>query len=227
MTYDNINDYEVLSMVADNEEATEALFHKYKPLIIGLAKKIYNTNQNTGFDLNDLIQEGMIGFSTAINTFDENKDATFFTYAKTCIERRLISLIKSASRYKHQLLNESYYVEDLVHDNKELENLLEDNNSNPENRLIDSENTKELTKNIQKTLTPLESAVFELKISGFNYREIAEILGKDSKSIDNAISRIKTKVQKYLNKDWHTRSLSFILIMGESMRERGIATSII
>ncbi len=200
MNYDDINDYEVLSMVADNEDATELLFKKYKPLIVGLAKKIYNNNQNTGFDLNDLIQEGMIGFSTAINTFDENKDTTFFTYAKTCIERRLISLIKSASRLKHQILNESYSVEDLAQDNKSLENLLEDSTSNPENKIIDDENTNELIRNIQKQLTPLESAVFELKISGFTYREIADILDKDSKSIDNAISRIKTKVQKYLEK---------------------------
>lgn len=201
MNYDNINDYEILSMVADNEDATELLFKKYKPLIVGLAKKIYNNTQNTGFDLNDLIQEGMIGFSTAINTFDENKDTTFFTYAKTCIERRLISLIKSASRLKHQILNESYSVEDLAQDSKSLENLLEDSSSNPESKIIDDENTNELIKNIQKQLTHLESAVFELKISGFTYREIADILDKDSKSIDNAISRIKTKVQKYLYKD--------------------------
>ena len=199
MNYD-VNDYEILSIVADNEEATEVLFRKYQPLIIGLAKKIYSNTSNIGFDLNDLIQEGMIGFSTAINTFDDNKDTTFFTYAKTCIERRLYSLIKSASRYKHQLLNESYYVEDLVHDNQGIENLLEDSASNPEHKLIDNENAKELIKNIEKNLTALENAVFELKISGFNYREIAEILDKDSKSIDNAISRIKFKAQKYLNK---------------------------
>ena len=200
MIYDDINDYEVLSIVADNEEATELLFNKYKPLIIGLAKKVYGMAQNTGFDLNDLIQEGMIGFSTAINTFDESKDTTFFTYAKTCIERRLYSLIKSANRFKYQILNESYSVEDLANDNKSLENLLEDSTSNPENKLIDNENAKELIRNIQTQLTSLESAVFELKISGFTYREIAEILGKESKSIDNAISRIKAKVQKYLNK---------------------------
>lgn len=200
MNYDDINDYEVLSIVADNEEATELLFNKYKPLIIGLAKKVYGMAQNTGFDLNDLIQEGMIGFSTAINTFDESKDTTFFTYAKTCIERRLYSLIKSANRFKYQILNESYSVEDLANDNKSLENLLEDSTSNPENKLIDNENAKELIRNIQTQLTSLESAVFELKISGFTYREIAEILGKESKSIDNAISRIKAKVQKYLNK---------------------------
>lgn len=201
MNYDDINDYEILSVVADNEEATEILFEKYKPLIVGLAKKTYGLFQNNGFDLNDLIQEAMIGFSTAINTFDENKDATFFTYAKTCIERRLYSLLKSASRFKHSPLNESYSVEDLANDNKSIENLLEDNNSNPENRLIDDENTKELVKNIQRKLTNLESTVFELKISGFTYKEIAEILDKDSKSIDNAISRIKTKVQKYLSEN--------------------------
>lgn len=201
MNYDDINDYEILSVVADNEDATEMLFKKYRPLIVGLAKKTYGLFQNNGFDLNDLIQEAMIGFSTAINTFDENKDATFFTYAKTCIERRLYSLLKSASRFKHSLLNESYSVEDLASNKQSIDNLLEDNNSNPENRLIDDENTKELVKNIQKQLTNLESAVFELKISGFTYKEIAEILDKDSKSIDNAISRIKTKVQKYLNKD--------------------------
>ena len=200
MNYNNVNDYEILSLVDDNEEATEALFEKYKPLIVSLCKKMYKTNQNNGLDLNDLIQEGMIGFSTAISTFDDAKDTTFFTYAKTCIERRLISVVKSASRYKHQLLNESYFVEDLAYDNKSLENLLEDNNSNPENKLIDDENANELIKNIQKQLTSLERAVFELKISGFNYREIAEILDKDNKSIDNAISRIKAKVHNYLNK---------------------------
>ena len=201
MNYDDINDYEILSVVADNEDATEMLFKKYRPLIVGLAKKTYGLFQNNGFDLNDLIQEAMIGFSTAINTFDENKDATFFTYAKTCIERRLYSLLKSARRFKHSPLNESYSVEDLASNKQSIDNLLEDNNSNPENRLIDDENTKELVKNIQKQLTNLESAVFELRISGFTYKEIAEILDKDSKSIDNAISRIKTKVQKYLNKD--------------------------
>lgn len=201
MKYDNINDYEILSIVSDNEQATETLFNKYKPLIVGIAKKIYATNQTSGFDLNDLIQEGMIGFNTAINTFDENKDTTFFTYAKTCIERRMYTLIRSITRYKYQLLNESYYVEDLVNNNKDLENLLKDSTSNPEYQIIDNENTKDLIKNIQKTLTNLESAVFELKISGFNYKEIADILDKDSKSIDNAISRIKIKVNNFLNKD--------------------------
>ncbi len=200
MNYNDVNDYEIISLIADNEEATEVLYEKYRPLIVGLAKKIYNKKQNTGIDLNDLIQEGMIGFSIAINTFDEHKEATFFTYAKTCIERRLISTIKSANRIKYQLLNESCSVEDLATDSKSLENLLKDFDSNPENQLIDEENAKEIIKKLRKHLTALESAVFELRISGFSYLEIANILNKDTKSIDNAFSRIKTKAQKYLKK---------------------------
>ena len=201
MRYDEINDYEVLSMVADNEDATEILFKKYRPLLMGIAKKFYNLFKNTGYDFNDLVQEAMIAFSSAINTFDEKKDALFFTYAKTCVERRLYSLIKSSSRNKYQLLNESFSVDLLADDAKSLENLLEDSASDPENRLIENENIKEIIKNIEKSLTDLECVVFELKISGFNYKEIAEILDKDSKAIDNAIRRIKIKAKNYLNND--------------------------
>ena len=143
----------------------------------------------------------MIAFSSAINTFDEKKDALFFTYAKTCVERRLYSLIKSSSRNKYQLLNESFSVDLLADDAKSLENLLEDSASDPENRLMENENIKEIIKNIEKSLTDVECEVFELKISGFNYKEIAEILDKDSKAIDNAIRRIKIKAKNYLNND--------------------------
>ena len=201
MSYDEINDYEVLSMVADNEDATEILFKKYRPLLMGIAKKFHNLFKNTGYDFNDLVQEAMIAFSSAINTFDEKKDALFFTYAKTCVERRLYSLIKSSSRNKYQLLNESFSVDLLADDAKSLENLLEDSASDPENRLMENENIKEIIKNIEKSLTDLECEVFELKISGFNYKEIAEILDKDSKAIDNAIRRIKIKAKNYLNND--------------------------
>jgi RNA polymerase sporulation-specific sigma factor len=199
MKYQNINDYELLSEVADNEQATEALFIKYRPLIIGIAKKTYYMNQNTGLEINDLIQEGMIGFSIALNTFNDNKDAKFFTYAKTCIERRIISAVVSAKRMKHQILNESISMENLNVENGLLDKAFTDESRNPEKVLIQDENTKELANNIKEKLTDFETEVFELKASGFNYKEIAEILNKDDKSIDNAIHRIKSKVQKYLN----------------------------
>ena len=196
--YKKLNDYELLSQVADNEFATEALFEKYKNLIYGIAKKAYIHHQNTGLDMNDLIQEGMIGFSIAINTFDEQKNTTFFTYARTCITRRVISSLVSASRLKHQLLNDSLSVELFDTENNPDTIILSDNTSNPEKLLIEDENLKELKKQIKNKLTDLENNVFDLLTSGFDYKEIADILNKTPKSIDNTLSRIKYKIQKNL-----------------------------
>lgn len=198
MIYKNLNDYELLDKVADNEFATEALFEKYKNLIYGIAKKAYVHHQNTGLDISDLIQEGMIGFSTAINTFDDQKNTTFFTYARTCITRRIISSLVSASRLKHQLLNDSLSVELFDNDNNTDTTILSDNTSNPEKLLIEDEELQELKKKIKNELTDLENNVFDLRTSGFDYKEIAEILNKTPKSIDNTSSRIKYKIQKYL-----------------------------
>ncbi len=196
--YDEITDNDLLDKVADNEIATETLFEKYQPLITGIAKKAYYNSQVSGIEVNDLIQEGMIGFSTAINTYDENENASFYTFARMCIIRRILSSISAANRQKHQILNESLSVENISKDPTTKEKILSDYESNPERLLISGENTKELMAEIEKELTALECEVFELKAAGFNYKEIAEILGKDTKSIDNAISRIKIKINKHL-----------------------------
>ncbi len=192
-----LNDYELLDKVSEDEFATEVLFKKYRPLIYNTAKKFYYGNKDSGIDLNDLIQEGMIGFSTAINTFNDQKDAIFFTYAKTCISRRIISFVIGSQRLKHQLLNESISVEDIGNDGS-LEKIFSDSKNDPEIKLIDDENTKELFSNINKSLTDFESQVFQLKATGFNYKDIADILDKDPKSISNALERIKLKASKYI-----------------------------
>lgn len=198
--YENLNDYELLDQVADNEFATETLFEKYKPLIYGIAKKAYYTHQNTGLEMNDLIQEGMIGFSIAINTFDDQKKTTFFTYARTCIMRRVNSTIVAANRLKHQILNESISVEILDSETNTDNQILSDTKNNPESLLIENENVQEIKKIIDSELTEFEKKVCDLKTSGFDYKEIAEILNKTPKSIDNAFSRIKAKIQKSLEK---------------------------
>lgn len=198
--YENLNDYELLDQVADNEFATETLFEKYKPLIYGIAKKAYYTRQNTGLEMNDLIQEGMIGFSIAINTFDDQKKTTFFTYARTCIMRRVNSTIVAANRLKHQILNESISVEILDSETNTDNQILSDTKNNPESLLIENENVQEIKKIIDSELTEFEKKVCDLKTSGFDYKEIAEILNKTPKSIDNAFSRIKAKIQKRLEK---------------------------
>lgn len=204
MNYKEVNDYELLSYVHDNnEEANEILYDKYKPLIEKNARRLLKYCRYNGLELNDLIQEGMLGLSRAIETFIDDKDVTFYTYAKTCIERKQLTAIIGSQRQKHKLLNESIPFES--YDNieeqiKTIDPMLIDNSYNPENIIFDFENGSELYNNISKILTDFEMQVFELKAAGFTYVEIAEILGKDRKQIDNAIQRIKSKIKENLNK---------------------------
>jgi len=198
MNYKDYNDYELINYIKESsEEANDIMFEKYRPLIVTIATKMINYSPNLGLEINDLIQEGMLGLNTAINSFDENEETLFFTYAKTCIERKMISAIVSAKRQKHKILNESMSLELYETDEKTpiLETLVADNSYNPENIIVEYEDEQSLMKNILEQLTTLEQQVFELKISGFKYKEIADILDKDPKVIDNALNRIKTKIK--------------------------------
>lgn len=198
MRYNDYNDNELIDLINENEEANEILFEKYKPLIIGIAKRKYDPNVSNGFELNDLISEGMIGFSTAINTFKTGKEASFFTYAKTCIERKITSALLSSTRQKHKALNESITIEDDENINFGLKKVLGDDSLNPEKLMITAENTKELLESLDKQLSTSEKQVFELKKSGFEIQEIGDILDKDYKSVDNTLQRIKIKIKNYL-----------------------------
>lgn len=193
MKYDEINDYELLDQVSENEIATETLYEKYQPLIKNIAFKAFYKNSNLGIELSDLIQEGMIGFSIAMNTFDENKETSFYTFARMCIIRRIISCIGMANRQKHMILNESISVE-VMSDSQSIEKILEDSESNPERVILSDENTRELVRKIEEELTGFEREVFELKTAGFNNKEIGELLEREPKSIYNAINRIKIKI---------------------------------
>jgi RNA polymerase sporulation-specific sigma factor len=203
LNYRDYNDNELLSYVSEeNEDAIEIIYEKYKPLINKISSDFYRKYcKNTGLDISDLEQEGMIALNNAMNHYKENKDVLFYTYAKTCIERRIISTIVMAHRQKHKILNESVSYE-INFDNEQIsfDALIKDVKNNPENIIIDMENSKELMKEIEISLTNLEKQVLQLKLDGFEYREIAEILNKESKSIDNALNRIKTKIKKILEK---------------------------
>ena len=199
--YENISDYDLLDKVSDNEMATESLFEKYKPLINKIASEAYYKNRKSGFELNDLIQEGMIGFSVALNTYSENNEASFFTFARMCIIRRISTSITTAKRQKNLILNESISVENISNNSKQKEKIFTDNESNPENILITGENIREIMNDIENDLTNMEKEVFELRTAGFNYKEIAELLEKTPKSIDNTISRIRLKANKYLKEN--------------------------
>ncbi|HPF82745.1 MAG TPA: sigma-70 family RNA polymerase sigma factor [Bacilli bacterium] len=202
MNYKEYNDYELLSYVNDNnEEADVIIYNKYKPLIEQNARKMLKYSKYNGLDLNDLIQEGMLGLSNAIKTFNDSKEASFFTYARTCIERKQISALIGSQRLKHKLLNESLPFETYDKDQEviELDQIIADNSTNPENILTEYETSEELIQKINSKLTYFEQQVFNLKISGFNYIEIADLLSKSKKQIDNAIQRIKIKIKDLNN----------------------------
>lgn len=199
MNYKDYNDYELLSYVSEkNEEASEVLFEKYRPLILATANRLFCYCKNTGLELNDLVQEGMLGLNIAMNSYNDTKDATFYTYAKTCIERKIITQVVASRRLKHKVLNDSLSIENTDENNYDyiFDKSLTDNSYNPEKILFNSENEKTLVDQASSMLTDLETQVFELKINGFDYKEIAEILDKDIKSIDNALQRIRVKLKK-------------------------------
>lgn len=198
--YDDISDYELLDRISDSDYFSETLFKKYQPLIEKIARTIYSKNKYYGIELSDLIQEGMIGLSVAIDTFDEKKDASFYTFARLCIIRRISSCVSSLNRKKHQFLNDSVSVDKLSEKSIIKDGILSDSSSNPEKLIISDESIKEVMRSIEKELTDFECEVFELKTAGFSLSEISKILEKDKKSISNATDRIKFKINGYLKK---------------------------
>ena len=200
MEYRDYNDHELLQYISEkNEEASNIMFDKYNPLITNLANKLYKHCNSLGLEINDLIQEGLLGLNSAIISYNENKDNIFYTYARKCIESKMISLIVSARRQKHRLLNESISLNDKFDsDSLELEDYLGDNSYNPEYRFIEHEEEAELIETFSKKLTNFEEEVFLLKISGLNYKEISNLLDKDIKAVDNALQRIKMKLKRHL-----------------------------
>ena len=199
--YKDYNDYELIDLIKNNnEEARNILYKKYEPLIFGYSKKILPYCKSGGVELNDLIQEGMLGLTNALKTFDDTKKILFYTYAKTCIERKIISSSISANRKKHKPLNDSLsFDQELTDSNIHLGDLFGTDEINPENLVIDEEEFNELKNKLTNDLTDFESQVFDLKINGFSYVEIADILDRDKKAIDNALQRIKLKIKKIIN----------------------------
>lgn len=193
MNYKNFNDYELLDQIYScNEDANEILLYKYRPLIVNLAKKFISYCQG-GVDLNDLIQEGMLGLNEAINTFREDKEANFGTYARLCVRRKIVSLVKSTRTQKNMILNESVSIED--EDGNILDRFLIDNSFDPSSMIEEYDYQQHLINQLNEKLTDYESQVFELKKDGFDYKEIADILDREPKAIDNAIQRIKIKLK--------------------------------
>lgn len=196
MNYKDFNDYELLSMISDNEAARDALYKKYGPLINKIATNMYHKNK--GIELKDLIQEGNIGLTQAIKFYDEKKNILFFTYARLCIEKAILSYIIGTKRQKHKILNESVSM-DAIDENEALNSLdkiVQDSSLDPSNIVVSNEAESQKYGMLKDKLTDLELAVLDLRYYGFEYKEIAQLLGKDVKAIDNAVQRIRYKAKK-------------------------------
>lgn len=175
-------------------EAMDFLMEKYKPVVRMKANPMFLL----GGDMDDLIQEGMIGLFKAIRDYDPNREAGFATFANLCISRQIYKAVEAASRKKHVPLN-SYISLSQGEEGEtmgEMQYQLEAPAlHDPEKRLISQEELEQFWQKVDEVLSPLERKVLKLHLAGANYHQIAEQLGKSEKSIDNALQRMKRKIQ--------------------------------
>lgn len=195
------NDYELIYYVSENsDEANEIIIQKYKPIIKLIASKYIHYTKSCGIDENDLYQEGLIGLNNAIKTYDQNS-SMFYTYAKVCIERQIISLTRTVTRQKNEHLNKSFSL-DIYDDEKGLnlyEAIADSQSETGLSTMIQKENIEEINLLIENNLSELEKKVLLLKVEAMNYDEISETLNISKKSIDNTVQRIKTKLRDKIN----------------------------
>ena len=200
--YEKLSDEQLIDRLRGGEgEISEYICEKYKNLVRSKAKSMFIL----GGDTEDLIQEGMIGLFKAVRDYDSGRDASFYTFAELCISRQLYTAVQAAGRKKHLPLNSYvslYGNEDGEKKGKEQEELLEEISDsarlNPEELFLDRERTEYLENAIEKELSPFEKQVLDLYLTGMSYSEIARVLGREEKSTDNALQRLKGKIRKVL-----------------------------
>ena len=198
---DFLYDGELLYMISDNnEEASEAIYKKYEPVISYFAKKYSSYTDGKGIDYNDLYQEGLIGLMQAIDKFKDQKDIKFSTFAFLCIKRKIISLVRDVNRKKHSALNDSYSIDYKQEDDtRSFDNILTTNYNGIEELLVNKEKDEYFNKRINEDLSSFEKTVYDLRLNNFSYEEISHILNKTPKSIDGALARIKLKIKNILD----------------------------
>ena len=182
-----------------DEEAEWELYDRYKLLVRARARTFFLV----GADNEDLVQEGMLGFYKAVCEYDGSKNASFRSFAELCITRQILTAIKGATRKKHQPLNTYVSLDKPVYEPGSTDRTLMDvlsgmGVSDPEEMLIGRENVEALARDIEEKLSPLEKQVLGLYLKGLSYQQIGQVLTKPSKSIDNAIQRVKKKLEEHI-----------------------------
>lgn len=199
--YDSTPDEEVVELArAGNEVAIEYLINKYKNFVRAKARSYFLI----GADREDIIQEGMIGLYKAIRDFRVEKLASFRAFAELCITRQIITAIKTATRQKHIPLNSYVSLNKPIYDEDSDRTLLDilsgTKVSDPEELVISQEEFNAIEKKMGEFLSDLEWQVLNFYLEGKSYQEIADQLDRHVKSIDNALQRVKRKLERYLEK---------------------------
>lgn len=199
LEYDSSTDEEIVEAVRNGDSiALEYLINKYKNFVRAKARSYFLI----GADREDIVQEGMIGLYKAIRDFKGDKLASFKAFAELCITRQIITAIKTATRQKHIPLNSYVSLDKPIYDEDSDRTLLDvicgTRVSDPEELIINQEEFVGLEDKMSEILSDLERKVLMLYLDGRSYQEIAVDLDRHVKSIDNALQRVKRKLEKYL-----------------------------
>ena len=194
------SDEALLALLRQGDEDAEwELYDRYKPLVRARARTFFLV----GADNEDLVQEGMLGLYKAVCEYDPTKNAAFRSFAELCITRQILTAIKGATRKKHQPLNTYVSLNQPVYEPGSTDRTLMDvlsgmGVSDPEEMLIGRENMEAMARDIEEKLSSLEKQVLGLYLKGLSYQQIGQFLNKPPKSIDNAIQRVKKKLEEHI-----------------------------
>ncbi|MBO1264805.1 RNA polymerase sporulation sigma factor SigH [Proteiniclasticum sp. SCR006] len=197
--YKALSDEEIVRLAQNGDKsASEFITAKYLPYVRNKSRAYFLV----GGEVEDIMQEGLIGLYEAIKDFSDGRQASFKTFMDICVTRQIMTALKAASRQKHiplntyVSLNKPVYVEDT---NKSYQDMLVTSKTDdPESLYIDGEKTEEISKEIRNSLSDFEYRVLRLYLQGVSYLKIANVLNKEEKAIDNAIQRIRKKLSRNL-----------------------------
>ena len=201
LSLDSMEDIDLVRQVRDGDDrCLEVLLSRYRNFARSKARSFFLA----GSDKEDVVQEGMIGLFKAIRDFDLSQDTPFRAFAELCISRQILTAIKTANRNKHQPLNTSISLDAPAYGDDQSDRSVGDNLiapqpvTDPAELVISAEEIEAIRDSMRDNLTQLEGDVLTLYMDGKSYEEIAGALGNHVKSIDNALQRIKRKLQRHL-----------------------------
>ena len=179
-----------------DRNAEEILVSRYTRLVRQLARPFYLA----GGDSDDLIQEGMIGLIYGVREYDSSRAAGFRTFAETCIRNRLYSAVRAAARDKHSPLNQSIPLEIPFFDSRTTSSIGTPlvSQANPEDLIIGREDARDKLRGVRKQLSEFEAKILGYYLDGLTTKEMAEMVKRSPKSVDNAVQRVRRKIAQHL-----------------------------